>query len=129
MMNKSLRILYVDDSPVILEMLEVALFNLGYTNIESAEDGVEALEKIQEDDFDLIITDINMPNMDGFELISNLRAKLDYVSVPILVLTTERSQAMKRRGLEVGATAWMVKPFTEEILGEVLEKMLERDMD
>jgi two-component system chemotaxis response regulator CheY len=128
-MNKSLRILYVDDSPVILEMLEVALFNLGYANIESAEDGMEALEKIQEDDFDLIITDINMPNMDGFELISNLRAKLDYISVPILVLTTERSQAMKRKGLEVGATAWMVKPFTEEILGEVLEKMLERDMD
>jgi two-component system chemotaxis response regulator CheY len=128
-MSKSLKILYVDDSPVILEMLEVALFNLGYTNVESAEDGIEALEKIQEDDFDLIITDINMPNMDGFELISNLRAKLDYVSVPILVLTTERSKEMKRRGLEVGATAWMVKPFTEEILNEVLEEMLERDVD
>ena len=128
-MNRGLRILYVDDSPVILEMLDIALFNLGYTDIESAEDGVEALEKIQEDDYDLIITDINMPNMDGFELILNLRAKLDYAAVPILVLTTERGQAMKTRGLEVGATAWMVKPFTEKILGEVLEKILERDMD
>ena len=114
--NRNIKILYVDDSRLIRDMVESALIEYGYLNIQSADDGVEALELSEQEDYDFIITDINMPNMDGLELIRNLRNKLDYISTPILVLTTERSKEMKRKGKEVGATSWMVKPFNAKLL-------------
>ena len=114
--NRDIRILYVDDSITIRDMVESALLGLGYLNIQGAEDGVEALELCDSDEFDFIITDINMPNMDGITLIQNLRDRLNYASIPILVLTTERTIEMKTKGREAGATAWMVKPFDQELL-------------
>ena len=114
--DRNIRILYVDDSVTIRDMVESALLELGYLNIQSADDGVEALELCDNDEFDFIITDINMPNMDGITLIENLRNRLDYISTPILVLTTERTNEMKAKGKQVGATSWMVKPFDKELL-------------
>jgi len=117
--NKNIRILYVDDSATIRDMVESTLFELGYVNITGAIDGKDAIEVIEQnedDDFDFIITDINMPNMDGFEFILYLRNGFDYASTPIMVLTTEYSNAMKQKGKNVGATSWIVKPFNKELL-------------
>jgi len=114
--DTNIRILFVDDSSTIREMVESSLMEIGYMNIQGAEDGVEALELSAEEDYDFIITDINMPNMDGITLIQKLRDKLDYMSTPIMVLTTEWSQEMKTKGKQAGATSWIVKPFNTELL-------------
>lgn len=114
--NRNIRILFVDDSSTIREMVESSLLEIGYMNIQGAEDGIEALELSTEEEYDLIITDINMPNMDGIELIQKLRDKLDYIATPIMVLTTEWSQEMKDQGKQAGATSWIVKPFDTELL-------------
>ncbi len=124
--DRNMRILYVDDSGLIRDMVESSLLELGYLNIQSAEDGVEALALSVEDEYDFIITDINMPNMDGFELIFNLRNKLDYMSTPILVLTTERSQDMKDKGKKVGATSWIVKPFDTKLLHKAILETIQK---
>ncbi|MEA3314457.1 MAG: response regulator [Campylobacterota bacterium] len=124
--NEKLNILFVDDSSVIRDMVESSLIELGYMHIQSADDGVEALALSSQDEYDFIITDINMPNMDGIELISRLRNSLDYMSTPIMVLTTEWSQEMKEKGREVGATSWIVKPFNTELLGKAIIETIER---
>jgi two-component system, chemotaxis family, chemotaxis protein CheY len=111
-----MKILAVDDSPTMRDLVSQTLIQSGYSDIEMAIDGVDALEKINdsEEEFEFFIIDINMPRMDGFELISNLRNMFDYMSTPIMVLTTERSDEMKQKGREVGATSWIVKPFDQE---------------
>ena len=121
--DRGIRILFIDDSATIRDMVESSLVELGYFNITSAEDGIDALEKIKEQEdgeFDFIITDINMPNMDGFELIRNLRDSFDYASTPIMVLTTEYSHQMKQKGKAVGATSWIVKPFNTELISTAI---------
>ncbi|GKT32019.1 response regulator [Aduncisulcus paluster] len=95
-------------------------------NIQSAEDGVEALALSAEEEYDFIITDINMPNMDGIELIQKLRDKLDYIDVPIMVLTTEWSAEMKKQGREAGATSWIVKPFDTELLHNAILETIKK---
>jgi len=124
--NEKLNILFVDDSSVIRELVESALIELGYMHIQGAEDGVEALALSKQEEYDFIITDINMPNMDGIELIRRLRNTLDYMSTPIMVLTTEWSQEMKNMGKEVGATSWIVKPFNTELLGKAIIETIQR---
>jgi len=124
--DKNIKILFVDDSSVIRDMVESSLLQLGYMDIESAEDGVEALELANQEEYDFIITDINMPNMDGLELIRNLRDKLAYASIPIMVLTTEWSESMKQKGKEVGATSWIVKPFDTELLGKAIIETIQK---
>ncbi|AXX88219.1 response regulator [Malaciobacter marinus] len=126
MSRANLKILYVDDSTTILDMLSSSLIELGYLDTKSAEDGIEALALCEDEEFDLIITDINMPNMNGFEFIENLRNKYNYMSTPILVLTTESSDEMKEKGYQVGATSWMVKPFTTTLLDASIEKTIEK---
>lgn len=127
--NRNIKILYVDDSSTIREMVESALIEIGYMNIQAAEDGVEALALSVEEDFDFIITDINMPNMDGIELIQRLRDTLDYMSTPIMVLTTEWSAKMKAKGKQVGATSWIVKPFDTNLLHRAIIETLEKVKD
>lgn len=118
--DKSIRILFVDDSPTIREMIESSLIEIGYINIQSADNGFEALQLSAEEDYDFIITDINMPHMDGLELIQKLRDKFDYITVPIMVLTTEWSLEMKKEGQRVGATSWIVKPFDTHCLHQAI---------
>ncbi|BFU77898.1 response regulator [Arcobacter sp. 15-2] len=124
--NRNIRILFVDDSSTIREMVESSLLEIGYMNIQSAEDGVEALALSAEEEYDFIITDINMPNMDGIELIQKLRDKLDYIDVPIMVLTTEWSAEMKKQGREAGATSWIVKPFDTELLHNAILETIKK---
>lgn len=120
-MSKS--ILIVDDSLSIRQMLGFTLRGAGYA-VDEATDGRDALTKAQRKTYQLVFTDQNMPNMDGLSLIKSLRGLPGYRSTPILMLTTESSDAMKQQGRAAGATGWLVKPFDPAKLLEVTRKVL-----
>ena len=116
-------VLSVDDSTSIRQMVSFTLKGAGYEVIEAA-DGQEGLEKAKMKTVDMVLTDQNMPRMDGLTLIKNLRAMPNYKNVPILMLTTESGDAMKQQGKAVGATGWLVKPFDPAKLLEVMKKVV-----
>lgn len=119
----SKHILIVDDSPSVRQMVEITFKSANY-NVTSARDGVEALEFCKNKSYDFVLTDQNMPNMDGLTLIKSLRGLGSYVKTPIVVLTTEASDSMKAQGRAAGATGWMVKPFNPEKLLDIAKKVL-----
>ena len=116
-------ILAVDDSGSLRQMLVFTLKAAGYQVVEAV-DGRDGLDKAMQKQFDLVLTDQNMPNMDGLTLIRSLRALPAYARVPILMLTTESSDEMKSKGRTAGATGWLVKPFDPTRLIEVIQKVL-----
>ncbi|QSA98692.1 response regulator [Methylococcus sp. EFPC2] len=116
-------ILAVDDSPSIRKMVSFTLKSAGYEVIE-ATDGVDGLEKATSNAVGLVLTDQNMPRMDGLTLIRSLRALPQYAHIPILMLTTESSDVMKAQGKAAGATGWMVKPFDPAKLIQVIKKVM-----
>jgi two-component system chemotaxis response regulator CheY len=116
-------ILAVDDSASMRQMVSFTLRGSGYEVIEAV-DGQDALDKIGDRQVDLILTDQNMPRMDGLTLIRQLREQDRFKRTPILVLTTESSDEMKQAGRAAGATGWMVKPFDPARLLEVIGKVL-----
>jgi two-component system chemotaxis response regulator CheY len=116
-------ILAVDDSASMRQMVSFTLKNAGY-NVVEAVDGQDALEKANTRDFDLVLTDQNMPRMDGLGLTRKLRANPKFKSTPILILTTESSDEMKQAGRGAGATGWLVKPFDPVKLVEVIRKVV-----
>ncbi len=118
----SKKILAVDDSKTMREMVQFTLKDAGY-DVQEAEDGQAALKVVAGTKFDGVITDLNMPNMNGFELIRALRANPNYKFTPILMLTTEGDAAKKEEGKAAGATGWIVKPFNPEKLVEVVKKV------
>lgn len=115
-------IMTVDDSASVRQMVSLTLKDAGYTVIEAC-DGQDALAKLS-GPVDLIITDLNMPNMDGISLIRNVRALAQYKFVPIVMLTTESQASKKEEGKSAGATGWIVKPFKPEQLLAVAKKLL-----
>jgi two-component system, chemotaxis family, chemotaxis protein CheY len=115
--------LAVDDSATMREMVAFVLESAGYRVIE-AEDGAQGLDRATATNCDLVITDQNMPNMDGLTLVRSLRELRDYKSTPILLLTTESSDAMKAQGKAAGATGWLVKPFDPQKLLDVVKKVI-----
>ncbi len=116
-------ILTVDDSATMRQMIAFTLQSAGFEVVE-ASDGVDALEKVKGRSLDLVITDINMPRMDGITLLKSLRALPEFRFTPILILTTEASPEMKAKGRENGATGWIVKPFSPEKLLEIVNKVV-----
>ena len=116
-------IMTVDDSPSMRMLLRAALTDLGYTVLE-AEDGVQALERLDGVEPDLLITDINMPRLDGFGLIEKVREQDRHRNLPILVLTTESSDEKKQRARSAGATGWIVKPFHPDKLAAAIRRVL-----
>ena len=116
-------ILAVDDSASMRQMVSFTLKNAGF-NVVEAVDGQDAYEKAAGRDFNLVLTDQNMPRMDGLTLIKTLRGLPQYKSTPILMLTTESSDAMKAQGRAAGATGWLVKPFDPQKLVEVVKKVI-----
>lgn len=116
-------ILVVDDSETVRQVLQLTLAKAGFSVIE-AEDGVEALAKLADARIDMLITDLNMPNMDGLELIKTVRARGDHRFTPIVMLTTESSEQKKLAGREAGASGWIVKPFKPEQLLKVVKMVL-----
>ncbi|MBW7901444.1 MAG: response regulator [Rhodocyclaceae bacterium] len=116
-------ILCVDDSASIRQMVGFTLKSAGYEVVEAV-DGMDGLDKAKSRAIDLVLTDQNMPRMDGLTLIKSLRALPQYKQVPILMLTTESSDAMKSQGRAAGATGWLVKPFDPQKLIEVVKKVI-----
>ncbi|MBF0288944.1 MAG: response regulator [SAR324 cluster bacterium] len=119
----SKKIMTVDDSASVRQMVSFTLKGEGYAVIEAV-DGQDALLKLKGSNADLIITDLNMPNMDGIELIQKIRAHPDYKFTPIIMLTTESQDSKKKAGRAAGATGWIVKPFQPEQLLAVTRKVL-----
>ncbi|MCP5415204.1 MAG: response regulator, partial [Chromatiaceae bacterium] len=116
-------ILAVDDSASMRQMVSFTLKGAGYDVVEAA-DGVEALKIARTRSVNLVITDVNMPNMDGISLIRELRALPSYKFTPLLMLTTESSADKKQQGKSAGATGWIVKPFNPEQLLNTVKKVL-----
>lgn len=117
------KILVVDDSPSIRSLLSVYLTGQGYA-VDEASGGRSALEKARQNTYALIVTDQNMPGMEGLDLVQNLREMPGYQKIPILVLTTETADEMKASFKAAGASAWMSKPFAPERMAAALAKLL-----
>jgi two-component system, chemotaxis family, chemotaxis protein CheY len=117
------KILAVDDSAAIRQMVGIALTGAGH-QVEQATDGCEALQKAEAGKFDLVITDVHMPGMDGITLVRELRDRDTYKYVPLLVLTTDATTERKRAGKAAGATGWLVKPFNPDRLLATIAKVL-----
>lgn len=115
-------VLTVDDSRTMRQMLELALTDAGYLVVQ-AEDGVHGLEVLETTSPDAIVTDINMPRMDGFGFIEGVRQHKDHRVVPILVLTTESDAEKKERARRAGATGWIVKPFDPQKLVSAIRRV------
>jgi two-component system chemotaxis response regulator CheY len=116
-------VLTVDDSASIRQMVAFTLKSAGYQVVEAA-DGEAGLQAAKGKQVDLVLTDQNMPGMDGLSLIRALRALPQYRTTPILMLTTEAGDTMKSQGRAAGATGWLVKPFDPQKLLEVIKKVL-----
>jgi len=115
-------ILIVDDSASMREMVSFTLKGAGY-DVEEAVDGADGLKKAKTRVFNIVVTDVNMPNMDGITLVKELRALANYKFVPLLLLTTESADDKKQAGKAAGATGWMVKPFNPEQLLATIKKV------
>ena len=116
-------ILAVDDSASMRQMVSFTLKGAGYNVIEAV-DGADALNKAKAQAFDCVVTDVNMPNMDGIALIKELRNLPNYKFTPMLMLTTESGMDKKQAGKDAGATGWIVKPFNPDQLLKTIKKVL-----
>jgi two-component system chemotaxis response regulator CheY len=115
-------VLTIDDSRTMRDMLMMALVDAGYHVIQAV-DGIDGLETLSAEGADVIITDINMPRMDGFGVIEGVRADPNHRHTPVLVLTTESDAAKKQRARDAGATGWIVKPFDPAKLVEAVRRV------
>jgi two-component system chemotaxis response regulator CheY len=117
------RILTVDDSASVRQMVSFTLRKADYEVVEAV-DGKDGLAKVSSGKFDLIITDLNMPNMDGIQMMTAVRKLPGYSFIPILMLTTESQAEKKDAGRKAGATGWIVKPFNADQLIAVVQKLV-----
>ncbi|WP_313192106.1 response regulator [Shinella zoogloeoides] len=117
------KILTVDDSASIRLTTRVTLSNAGYT-VTEAVDGIDGLNKLKEGEYDLVVTDLNMPNMDGLTMIRELRKLPAHTGVPVIFLTTESDGELKAQAKAAGATGWLTKPFDPESLVKIARKVL-----
>ena len=118
-------ILVVDDSPTMRQLIVFALKRLRDVSITEANDGVDGLKKISSDKFDLVLTDINMPVMDGLKLVSLIRGDATHKEVPIIVITTEGGQEDKDRAMALGATSYITKPIQANSVLTVVKGLLD----
>jgi two-component system, chemotaxis family, chemotaxis protein CheY len=119
----SMTIMTVDDSTSVRQMISFTLVDAGYKVLEAV-DGTDAMNKLGNNLVDMMITDLNMPKMDGIELIKSVRKMSQYKFIPIIMLTTESENSKKQKGKEAGATGWIVKPFKPDQLIAVVKKVL-----
>ncbi|SET11639.1 chemotaxis response regulator CheY [Thorsellia anophelis] len=126
MANPDLRFLVVDDFSTMRRIVRGLLKELGYNNVEDAEDGVDALNKLKTGEFDFVVTDWNMPNMDGLELLKTIRADATLSSLPVLMVTAEAKKENIIAAAQAGASGYVVKPFTAGTLEEKLNKIFEK---
>jgi two-component system chemotaxis response regulator CheY len=118
------RFLVIDDSAAMRQLITFALRRMGQVEIVEATDGVDALKKLPEGSYDLIITDINMPVMDGLKLVKLLKSNPTYRNIPVIIITTEGACEDRERGLALGATAYIAKPIQTSNLLEKVKEIL-----
>ncbi|GAB1439894.1 chemotaxis response regulator CheY [Providencia sp.] len=126
MAAKDLSFLVVDDFSTMRRIVRNLLKELGFNKIEEAEDGVDALEKIRAGSIDFVVADWNMPNMDGLELLKTIRGDDALKHIPVLMVTAEAKKENIIAAAQVGASGYVVKPFTAAILEEKLNKVFEK---
>ncbi|MCK9202086.1 MAG: chemotaxis response regulator CheY [Gallionella sp.] len=117
------RFLVVDDFSTMRRIVRNLLKELGFTNVQEAEDGVQALAKLRVDEFDFVVSDWNMPNMTGIELLRNIRADAKLKHLPVLMVTAEAKKENIIEAAQAGASGYVVKPFTAATLDEKLKKI------
>ena len=120
---QDIRILVVDDMSTMRRIIRTILNQLGYSNIEEAENGKQALAKLKKEKFDFVITDWNMPEMDGLSLVKAIRSDEELKHLPVLMVTAEAKKENVMEALKAGVNNYIVKPFTPEVLKEKMEKI------
>jgi len=126
MVDKSMSILVVDDFPTMRRIVRTLLKELGFTNVDEAEDGQEALAKLKSGGFQLVVSDWNMPNLDGLEMLRHIRADEALKHLPVLMVTAEAKKENIIAAAKAGASGYVVKPFTAATLEEKLNKIFEK---
>ncbi|CDL85274.1 chemotaxis response regulator CheY [Xenorhabdus szentirmaii] len=126
MASKDLRFLVVDDFSTMRRIVRNLLKELGFNNVEEAQDGAEALTKLRTAEFDFVISDWNMPNIDGLELLKTIRSEEKLAALPVLMVTAEAKKENIIAAAQAGASGYVVKPFTAAILEEKLDKIFEK---
>ena len=122
----NIRFLVVDDFSTMRRIVRNLLKEIGHTNVEEAEDGQVALGKLQAGEFDFVVSDLNMPNMNGFELLSQIRADAQLKALPVLMITAEARKEDIVMAAQSGASGYIVKPFTKATLEEKVAKILQK---
>lgn len=126
MADKNLSILVVDDFPTMRRIVRSLLKELGFTNVEEAEDGQDALNKLRAGGFQFVVSDWNMPNLDGLEMLKQIRADAALKDLPVLMVTAEAKKENIIAAAQAGASGYVVKPFTSATLEEKLNKIFEK---
>ncbi len=126
MVSKHLKILVVDDFPTMRRIVRNLLKELGFENVDEAEDGVVALDKLRAGNFEFVVSDWNMPNLDGLEMLRRIRADPALANLPVLMVTAEAKKENIIAAAQAGASGYVVKPFTAATLEEKLAKIFEK---
>lgn len=126
MADLSIKILVVDDFSTMRRIIKNLLRQIGYSNIEEAEDGAQAFSKLKNGGYGFVVSDWNMPNMDGLELIKAVRSDPELKGLPILFVTAEAEKDKVITAIQAGVNNYIVKPFTGEVLKEKMDKILEK---
>ncbi|MCY7294415.1 chemotaxis response regulator CheY [Alteromonas sp. a30] len=125
-MDKNMKILVVDDFSTMRRIIKNLLKDLGFTNVQEADDGSTALPMLQQGDFDFVVTDWNMPGMQGIDLLRAIRADDNLKDIPVLMVTAEAKKEQIVAAAQAGVNGYVVKPFTAATLKEKLDKIFER---
>lgn len=120
----AVKVLVVDDSPTMRRIVSNTLKRIGFSETEEAENGQEALTKLSDADFGLIVTDWNMPGMSGLEFVKSVRSSGDYDNMPVLMVTTRSAEDDVKEALQAGANSYIVKPFTPKVLKEKIDSII-----
>ena len=126
MVDQKMKILVVDDFSTMRRIVRNLLKELGFANVEEAEDGAVALQKLQEGGFDFVVTDWNMPNIDGLQLLQAIRSNPALSRLPVLMITAEAKKENIIAASQAGASGYIVKPFTAATLAEKLQKIFDK---
>ena len=126
MFDAKMKFLVVDDFSTMRRIVKNILKQLGYENIDEAEDGAQAYSKLQNGDYDFVVTDWNMPNMDGLELLKKVRSDERLKAMPILMVTAEAEKDKVITAIQAGVNNYIVKPFTAEVLKEKMDRIFEK---
>lgn len=125
-LNQSMKVLVIDDFPTMRRIIKNLLREIGYENVDEAEDGDSAFDKLKEGGFDFVVSDWNMPNMTGLELLKAVRAESGIKDIPFLMVTAEAAKENIVLAVEAGVNNYIVKPFTAAVLREKIEKIIEK---